>query len=274
MIVCADDFGLTGDINRAVIHLAERGRISAASCMVALTHFDQVAFSDLCRQKDRVDIGLHLTLTDNSSVHAATGVKSLLHSSTLFHPMGSLLRRGIFGAINPDDVAREIRSQYDRFIQYAGFPPDYLDSHLHVHQFPGVREGVLRFLDTLDPVTGPYIRNSAMSAGKAIRQGVSPLKCMSIGFPGFGFRKMLERRGWRTNAGFAGIYAYDGHRAYPGYLKRFAECMETSTGIIMTHPGMVEPWRGIEYHTLLDADFLAGKINRFRSGTSPLSVSV
>ncbi|MEI8121743.1 MAG: ChbG/HpnK family deacetylase [bacterium] len=263
MIVCADDFGLTTDINRAVIHLAGQERISAASCMVALSHFDRMAFSGLLKYRDRLDIGLHLTLTDSPPTHAVAGVKSLLQSSSLFHSMGSLLRRGIVGALNPDDVAREIRSQFDRFVEYAGCPPDYLDSHLHVHQFPGVRDGMLRFLDTLDPETGPYIRNSAMTVGKAIRQGVSPLKCLAIGFPGAYFREALEQRGWRTNHGFAGIYAYDGHHAYPVYLSRFAECMETRTGIIMTHPGESEPWREIEYRTLLDADCLTGQINKF-----------
>ena len=265
MIVCADDFGLTDDINRAVITLAGQGRISAVSCMVALPHFDRQAFSELLRYRADVDIGIHLTLTDIPPVHPVAGVKSLLQPSSVLHPMGPLLRRGVLGSINPDDVAREIRSQYDRFIQYAGFPPDYVDSHLHVHQFPGIRQGVLRFLDTLDPRSGLYVRNAGMSVSKAFRQGVSPLKCLAIGFLGNRFGTALQKRGWKTNTGFAGIYAYDGHRAYPGYLKRFAECMESRTGIIMTHPGEVEPWREIEYRTLLEAECLTGRINRFES---------
>jgi len=266
MIVCADDFGLAGDINRAVINLVERGRISAVSCMVALAHFDRVAFSDLWKHKEKVDVGLHLTLTDISPVYGRSGVKSLLHPSGVLHSMDSLLRRGLWGAVNPDDVAREVRSQYDCFMKYAGCPPDYLDSHLHVHQFPGVREGVLQFLDTLDPVTGPYVRNSAMSFWKITRQGVSPLKCMTIGFFGNRFRKALEKRGFKTNSGFAGIYAYDQYRAYPAFHKRFVDCMESRTGILMTHPGKVEAWREIEYRTLLDTELLAGKNNRFRNG--------
>jgi len=264
MIVCADDFGLSDDINRAIINLSERDRISAVSCMVALSHFDREAFSRLLQFQGRVDIGLHLTLTDIPPVHAVAGVKSLLQSSGIFHPMGLLLRKGIRGRVNPDDVAREARSQYERFIQYAGQVPVYLDSHLHVHQFPGVREGVLQFLDTVSPSPGFYVRNSAMSFRKIMRQGVSPLKCLAIGFFGSRFRKALQKRGLKTNEGFAGIYAYDGHREYPEYLKRFSECMETRTGILMTHPGEVESWREIEYRTLLDAECLTGKINRFR----------
>lgn len=264
MIVCADDFGLTDDINRAVLTLAERGRVSAVSCMVALPHFESPAFSSLLQHQERVDIGLHLTLTDISPVHDGVGVKSLLQSSGKFHDMSSWWRRGVRGAIYPEDVAREARAQFDRFVQYAGRAPDYLDSHLHIHQFPGVCEGVLQFLDTLDPATRPYVRNSAMPFGKIIRQGVSPLKCLAIGFSGNHFRKALEARGVKTNNGFAGVYAYDGHCAYPRHFKRFVECMETRTGILMTHPGEVEPWRASEYRTLLDSECLAGQINRFR----------
>ena len=263
MIVCADDFGLSGDIDRAVLDLAGKGRISAVSCMVALSHFDGGAFSGLLRMDGRLDIGLHLTLTDIPPVHAVSGVDSLLRAPAGFHSMGGVLRRGILGRINPDDVAREARAQYERFIQLAGRPPDYLDSHLHVHQFPGVRSGILKFLESLNPESGPYLRNSAMSLRKIIRQGVSPLKCMAIGYNGMRFRQAIRARKWKTNSGFAGIYAYDGHRAYPGYLQRFVACMETRNGILMTHPGTVEPWREIEYRTLLDTECVAGQINRF-----------
>lgn len=263
MIVCADDFGLSDDINRAIITLAERGRISAVSCMVALPQFDCNAFSELLKHRQQVDIGLHLTLTDIPSVHPAPAVSSLLNASGVLYSMGQLLRRGARGAVVPQEVAREVRSQYERFIKIAGFPPDYLDSHLHVHQFPGVRAGVLQFLEVLKPAPAFYVRNSGISMGKAMCQGVSSLKCLSIGFPGIRFRNALEKRGMKTNHGFAGIYAYDGHRAYPGYLKRFIDCMESRTGILMTHPGEVEAWREIEYRTLLEAGCLSGKINRF-----------
>jgi len=264
MIVCADDFGLSEDINRAIIKLVERDRVSAVSCMVALPHFDRVAFAGLLTHKDRVDIGLHLTLTDIPPVCAGEAVKSLRQASGLLPSMGSLLRRGIWGRVNPAEVANEVRSQYERFSQLTGHVPDYVDSHLHVHQFPGVREGLLQFLDTVNSATGFYVRNSAMSLGKITRQGVSPLKCLAIGFFGRRFRNALEKRGLNTNSGFAGIYAYDGHRAYPEYLQRFTECMESRTGILMTHPGERESWREIEYRTLLEADCLTGKINRFR----------
>jgi len=264
MIVCADDFGLADDINRAVIDLAERGRISAVSCMVALEGFDRDAFSRLLKLSDRLDIGLHLTLTDIAPVHPVAGVASLVHSTGSFVSMGQLFRKGLCGRLDPSDVAREAGAQFERFTAFAGRPPDYLDSHLHVHQFAGVREGVLQFFATLDPETAPYIRNTAMTLRKIIRQGVSPLKCYAIGQSGRAFQRAVRKRGWKTNGGFAGVYAYDGYTSYPDHLERFVVNMEGEDGILMTHPGEVESWRRIEYETLRDAGILAGRVDRFR----------
>lgn len=262
MIVCADDFGLAADIDRAIIDLVSRRRLSAVSCMVALERFDRSAFGQLLDHCATLDIGLHLTLTDIAPVQASKPA-SLVTSSGVLPAMGDLLRRGIRGQLDPGEVAREARAQYDRFTELAGRPPDYVDSHLHVHQFPGVRDGMMRFLSELRPASGFYVRNAAISPVKAFRQGVSPLKCLGIGFFGSGFRKRLIQGGIRTNKGFAGVYAYDGHEAYPGYLKRFSSCMESENGILMTHPGEVEPWRAIEYRTLMTAECLDGRINRF-----------
>ena len=263
MIVCADDFGLSEDINEAILDLAGHRRISAVSCMVAMGDFDRGAFSALLRQADHLDIGLHLTLTDIPPLCPYPSGQSITTPDGIFLSMGSLLKRGVFGAVKAGEVAAEIQAQYERFVDFAGRPPDYLDSHLHVHQFPGIRSGLLQFLDGLDPVSGPYIRNSAMRSAKCFRQGVSPWKCLSIGAFGRQLYSALTRDGRKTNQGFAGIYAYDGHEAYPGYLERFVACMESPNGILMTHPGRMEPWRAIEYRTLMHAACLEGRINRF-----------
>lgn len=260
MIVCADDFGLSGDINGAILELAANCRISAVSCMVALDDFDRAAFDSLLRQSDHLDIGLHLTLTD---ITPLSPCPSLTRPDGTFRSMGALLRRGVLGTVSPGEVVAELRAQYNRFVDFAGRPPDYLDSHLHVHQFPGVRSGLLQFLNELDTVSGPYVRNSAMTCEKCFRQGVSPAKCLCIGAFGRTLCSALRSRGRRTNHGFAGVYAYDGHERYPGYLERFSACMESPNGILMTHPGTVESWRAIEYRTLMHAACLEGRINRF-----------
>lgn len=263
MIVCADDFGLAPDINRAILDLADKGRLSAASCMVALPGFDRGDLDRLLRFQATLDIGIHLTLTDCPPAGVATPLSAAISTDGHLLPMGRLFRRGLVAAATAGAIAQEARAQYDRFVAYAGRPPDYIDSHLHTHQFPGVRDGILLFLKSLPRGEVGYVRNSGMGARKAIRQGVSPLKCLGIGTLGSAFGRRLRKAGIATNNGFSGIYAYDGHEAYPRYLERFVACMEGPRGILMTHPGEVEPWRAIEYRTLRQAACLEGRINRF-----------
>lgn len=255
MIVCADDFGIADDVNRAIVDLAGQKRISAASCMVALPGFDRAMFDKLLAHAGHLDIGLHLTFTDTPLVYGMANAAS--------PGVMALLRRSLYGQMAPGDIACEIAAQYELFTDHAGRPPDYLDSHLHVHQFPGISAGLMQFLQRMDPVTGPYVRNSAMTVRKIIRQGVSPLKCLAIGLFGACFSRRLVQQGWKTNQGFAGIYAYSGYRSYPLYLDRFVSCMESPNGILMTHPGEVDNWRRMEYRTLSEAFCLDGRINRY-----------
>ena len=262
MIVCADDFGLTDDINRAVLDLVKHGRVSAVSCMVALEHFDTHAFSRLLRNGDRIDIGLHLTLTDIRPVHPLSEAGSLVRTSGLFCPFGRLFRRSLRRGVRSAAVTRETAAQFDRFCELAGRRPDFIDSHLHVHQLPRIRKGVVQFMEGLE--SAPYIRNTAMSAGKISRQGVSTLKCHAIGRFGRVFRDAAEGKRFQTNEGFAGVYDYRRYRSFPLYLRRFVEHMENENGILMTHPGETEAWRRMEYRTLLETDCLQGRINRFQ----------
>ena len=60
----------------------------------------------------------------------------------------------------------------------------------------------------------------------------------------------LFAAGIRTNDGFAGIYDYRRTAEYPRFLDRFIACMESPDGLLMVHPGKVEPWRRMEYGTL------------------------
>ena len=63
LVLCADDFGLSADIDAGILALIERGRLSATGCMVAGPSFEADA-PRLRRLADRVDVGLYLTLSD------------------------------------------------------------------------------------------------------------------------------------------------------------------------------------------------------------------
>ena len=254
MIVCADDFGMADDINQATLDLAQRRRLSAVSCLVALPGFrvsDLHALSDI---QPRIEVGLHLVLTTGDTPARGDVVRPTFCE---------LLKKSLLGKIESEAMAREVEAQYRRFEELAGRPPDFVDSHLHVHQFPGVRNGVIHFLQQIDANRRPYVRNNAMPLTKIWKQRVSMAKCFALSWFGSAFQHAVSAAGLRTNRGFAGVYDYRTYTAHPRYLRRFIDHMEDDTGILMTHPGTREPWRRAEYETLRETTLLTGKVNRF-----------
>ena len=146
----------------------------------------------------------------------------------------------------------EVSRQYDLFVEKYGSAPAYIDSHLHVHQFPGVREAVMSLAMRGPAESRPCVRNNGMPLSKIMRQGVSRWKSFFVCFFGRRVRDQLRARGIPTNRGFAGIYDYREWSRYPEFLDRFVSHMESETGILAAHPGLEEPWRRVEFEAIRD----------------------
>lgn len=254
MIVCADDYGMATDINEAILDLARHERLSAVSCMVALPDFQASDIHALAVIEPRIEIGLHLVLTTGDTPPRDGLVQPTFRE---------LLKQSLLGQIDEDATAREVETQYRRFEELAGRPPDFVDGHLHVQQFPIVRDAVIRVVKGIEADRRPYVRNNAMPLAKIWKQQVSSAKCFALSRFGDAFQRAASLAGLRTNRGFAGVYDYRTYASYPRYLQRFVDHMEHESGILMAHPGTREAWRRAEYETLRDTTLLEGKVNRF-----------
>ena len=155
-------------------------------------------------------------------------------------------------------------AQYRRFVGLCGCAPDFIDGHLHVHQFSGIREGLLEFVLQLPPAVRPYIRNAYEPLPAILRRGVAPLKNFGIGWFGRALQQRLRQAGLRTNTGFGGICDYRRWRDYPLFLQRFIQGARHPNSLIMVHPGLQEPWRLAEYAALRQATFAPHPPARFR----------
>ena len=163
------------------------------------------------------------------------------------------------------EVKREVARQYELFLQKAGRRPDFIDGHLHAHQLPGVREGVLAFVLELPPGSRPYLRNTRMSARELRGRGLPWLKTALVGAFGARMFDHLQNAGLKTNEGFAGIYNFSHWRRYPQYLPRFADSLAHPNGILVVHPGEAEEWRRQELAALRQFPFPEGSLNNFRA---------
>jgi YdjC-like protein len=264
MIVCADDYGLREDINNAILALVAQGRLSAVSCLVALERCTPAVLAELVGHGPRVDLGLHLCLTDEALPLSPTEIRPDADGSS---PRFSiLLRRSLLGRLNRRQMAAEVSAQYELFLEKCDRKPDFIDGHLHVHQLPGIRDGLLDFLGSLPLPDRPYVRNTGSAIHRLWRGRLPWLKTAFIGAFGASMCHHLRAAGVPTNRGFAGIYDFRRSNRYADYLPRFVSCLDHANGLLVVHPGHEEPWRQHEFQALRVFGFPAGSPNRFQRG--------
>ena len=141
--LCADDYGISPGVNRAIRDLIENGRLNATSVMVvgpAIGRDEVSALKTAAQANPRCAIGLHATLT-------APFRPLTMHfrpiEGGLFLPHTKLLRRGLMGRLDVELIHTELTVQLAAFVDLFGRPPDFVDGHQHVQLFPGVRDAFL-----------------------------------------------------------------------------------------------------------------------------------
>src|SRR5712671_5425166 len=121
--LCADDYGLSPGVNRAIRDLIERGRLNATSAMVvgAAIGRDEVSLLQAAvANSPRCAIGLHVTLT------------------APFRPLTMH-----FQPLDPEIIHAELMVQFAAFNELFGRAPDFVDGHQHAQLFPVVRDAFL-----------------------------------------------------------------------------------------------------------------------------------
>ena len=136
LIVNADDFGFTPDVNRGIVD-AHRGGILTATTLMA----NGAAFDDavrLARDTPSLDVGCHLVLISGRSL--------LPPYAPLPASVPELLRALAARRIRVyDELAAQVRK-----ILAAGIRPTHLDTHKHTHLAPPVLDAVARVAAEFD----------------------------------------------------------------------------------------------------------------------------
>ena len=233
VILCADDFALSGGVSRGILALADAGRLSATSAMVGFPAWPRDAPA-LAARRDRMAVGLHLTLTLGQPL----GPMPRLAPGGVLPPLGRLVRMALLGQVDPKEVEAETLRQLDRFVECVGHPPDHVDGHQHVHALPGVRRGVL---DALARRYGgaarrPLVRDPADRLPAILGRRSEPAKAVVVTALAAGLGTAARRGGMPTNSGFSGFSGFDTGRDFAGELTA-AMRRPGSLHIVMCHPG-------------------------------------
>jgi predicted glycoside hydrolase/deacetylase ChbG (UPF0249 family) len=130
LIVNADDFGFTSDVNEGIVEAHREGILTATTIMANGNAFEHAV--SLGRQTPSLDIGCHLVLVQGRSV--ADPSRELPASIPE-------LARLLFQRKIP--VYEELLAQVRKIVR-TGIRPTHLDTHKHTHLFPPVLDAVAR----------------------------------------------------------------------------------------------------------------------------------
>ena len=233
--LCADDYGLSPGVNRAIRDLIERGRLNATSVMVvgpAIGRDEVSALQAAAANSPRCSIGLHATLT-------APFRPLTMHFQPLdggmFLAFPNLLRAGLLRRLDPEIIHAELMVQLAAFSELFGRAPDFVDGHQHAQLFPVVRDAFLSAVKEAAP--NAWVRQGGRDAALLRRLGTP--KALFLDILSAQFRRRALRANIAFNPGFAGAYDFSQRPDFGVLMRQFLDGLPEG-GLIMCHPGFVD----------------------------------
>jgi chitin disaccharide deacetylase len=234
--LCADDYGISPAVSRAIRDLIGRGRLNATSVMVTAPSFSAAearALADVAGRDRRAAIGLHFTLT--APFRPALAAYRPVDQDGAFLSLARTIVMGLRRQLDPAALADEAEGQFAAFQAAFDRPPDFVDGHQHVQVLPQVSDAVLAAMQRLAPRA--WIRQ----CGRAIPpwRGWGDPKGLLLDRLSAGLRARCARSGVRTNPAFAGTYNFKRATAYAVLFGSFLHDLPDG-GLVMCHPGFVD----------------------------------
>jgi hopanoid biosynthesis associated protein HpnK len=231
VIISADDFGLSEEVNAAVEQAHTQGLLSTASLMVA-----GPAAADAVQRARRMPglhVGLHLVVIEGPAVLSRKEIPLLLDSHGRFP--SDQLKLGLRYFFRSDvrrQLAREIAAQFDAFAA-TGLPLDHANAHKHMHLHPTVGLMLVRIgrRHGLRAIRVPYEPPAPLEAadGTADTRAAAALRLWTRLL-----RRQARLAGLRTNDSCFGL-AWSGHMN-PDRIARLATRLPDGLSEIYFHP--------------------------------------
>jgi len=139
IIVNADDFGKSANVNEAIAQAFEKGLINRTTLMVNMPYAREAV--KLAKQRGFIDkVGIHLNLTSGLPV-----TEDMKRDATMCDENGQftgdfardIKKRFFLNSFTSVNIARELVAQLDEFREMGGILW-HIDSHHHVHTDPSV----------------------------------------------------------------------------------------------------------------------------------------
>ena len=133
IIVNADDFGKSHEVNLGIVEGFKRGMLQRATLMVNMPFTDEAV--QLARENNFFDkVGLHLNLTEGVSL--TENIRHILwlcsEKELTSRIIPYLRRHWKLTCQEQSFIHEEMKAQFDKYVSY-GLPLRHVDSHHHVH---------------------------------------------------------------------------------------------------------------------------------------------
>ncbi|MBD1556529.1 ChbG/HpnK family deacetylase [Vibrio sp. S9_S30] len=214
IIVCADDYGMSDDVDDAILELIENQRISATSCMTLMPSWKASA-RRLKELEGQAAFGLHFDLGH-------------------FASLSNLMLGAMTRTLDQSAMKVTLNQQLDNFENEVGRVPDYIDGHQHVHSFPVIRDVLVSVINQRYSTNPPWIRTPSVP----LSGHDSALKALVIKGLNIGFNSIIrERTSAKTNTSFAGLYSISETANFPALMEGWVNNLDHH-GLIMCHPAI------------------------------------
>ncbi|PID59218.1 MAG: hypothetical protein CR986_06995 [Ignavibacteriae bacterium] len=136
LLINADDFGLSGGINKGIIEAHKNGVLTSTSICANGDYFDEAV--ELAKKNPSLDLGLHFILVGEKPLSSPNRIPSLTDGNGNFHKNIAVFTKKYFqNKINLEEVKYELNLQIDK-VKSTGLNITHVDSHQHVHALPKI----------------------------------------------------------------------------------------------------------------------------------------
>ena len=238
LIVTADDFGASLEVNEAVEQAHRNGILTAASLMVS----GDAAADAVARAKTMpsLGVGLHLVLVEGRPTLPADQVSELVDATGRF--CTDMVMSAVNMTFNPRarrQLAAEIEAQFAAFAA-TGLPLDHVNAHKHFHLHPVIASLVLKVgkrhgMRAARAPVEPRSVIAAIEPDRPPRRDPATLWAKLV-------RRRFTRAGIATPDQVFGL-AWTGAMDTPR-MRALIAALPDGVSEIYTHPAMDDDWAG------------------------------
>lgn len=130
LIIKADDLGWTDGINAGIEKVAREGVLSATGCMVNMEAAQRGI--EMLKKYPEISLGIHINVVLGKSICSPEKLPHMTDEDGNFYSTSyyrKIKERGEDPLPWYGESVKEIKAQVERFKEYAGFLPEYLEGH-------------------------------------------------------------------------------------------------------------------------------------------------